>query len=421
MQSPQSRYNPDVKIPKIAVLSFPGNNCEVESIRAVRRAGMVPVFFRWNDDTEKLKNVDGYFIPGGFSYEDRGRAGMVAARDPLMDFIRSEAKEGKPVIGNCNGAQILVESGLIPLGDQLQMCLARNVVDGEAVGFLNEWIFIIPTCARNRCATSDWEGVMTLPIAHGEGRFITKDPGLIDELRKNDQIAFSYCDAKGNVSEDPVTTPNGSAFAIAGICNPAGNVVALMPHPERTEGGNPYFVSLKRWVQNKMRPIFHEISRKGVSFTVREKAAGAVEIFIDTLIVNNEEHTVEQAAHRLLPSLKLRQLRYLSLKKGDPRTVLCTISLFNPNKEVAYIRRGGTVCKWDADAKREQPVTDFPFKQGIKLLRRDEPDTGAAILGERSETGVCYVCREFSERDLLKKEIREVFPNPHAASLNRLH
>ena len=151
-----------MKIPKIAVLSFPGNNCEVESIRAVRRAGMVPVFFRWNDDTEKLKNVDGYFIPGGFSYEDRGRAGMVAARDPLMDFIRSEAKEGKPVIGNCNGAQILVESGLIPLGDQLQMCLARNVVDGEAVGFLNEGIFIIPTCARNRCATSDWEGVMTL-------------------------------------------------------------------------------------------------------------------------------------------------------------------------------------------------------------------------------------------------------------------
>ncbi|KKW40802.1 MAG: Phosphoribosylformylglycinamidine synthase I [Candidatus Peregrinibacteria bacterium GW2011_GWA2_54_9] len=252
-----------MQTPKIAVLSFPGNNCEVESIRAVRRAGMDALYFRWNDDTEKLKDVDGYFIPGGFSYEDRGRAGMVAARDPLMDFIRSEAKEGKPVIGNCNGAQILVESGLIPLGEQLQMCLARNVVGGEAVGFLNEWVFITPTCARNRCVTSDWEGVMTLPIAHGEGRFVTKDSGLIDELRKNDQIAFSYCDAQGNVSEDPVTTPNGSAFAIAGICNPAGNVVALMPHPERTEGGSPYFVSLKRWVQNKVRPTFHEISRKG--------------------------------------------------------------------------------------------------------------------------------------------------------------
>lgn len=414
------RYNPYVNAPKIAILSFPGNNCEVESIRSVRRVGMEPVFFRWNDDTAKLSDVDGYFIPGGFSYEDRGRAGMVAARDPLMDFLKGEASNGKVIIGNCNGAQILVESGLIPLADQLQMCLARNIIGGEGVGFLNEWIFITPTCGRKRCATSDWEGVISMPIAHGEGRFVSKDSGLIEELKKNDQIAFSYCDVEGNVSDDPIVTPNGSVSAIAGICNPAGNVVALMPHPERTEGGDAYFASMKNWIENKLKPEFHEISRNGIDFAAEQKTAGEVEIFIDTLIVNNEERTVEQAAHRLLPSLKLTQLRYLSLGGCDAKNVLDTISLFNSNKEVAYIRRGGSVFKWDPDTKKEQEISNHPFREGIKLLRRDEPDTGAAVLGSSSETGVCYVCKEVSEADLIKKDVLEVFANPHSANLSRL-
>ena len=413
-------YDAPVSKPQIAVLSFPGNNCEVESIRSVRRAGMEPIFFRWNDDVKKLQDINGYFIPGGFSYEDRGRAGMVAARDPLMDFIRAEAAEGKPVIGNCNGAQILVESGLIPLGDQLQMCLARNTIGSEAVGFLNEWIFITPGCARNRCVTSDWEGVMAMPIAHGEGRFVTKDANLIEELKKNDQIAFSYCDSEGNVSDDPIVTPNGSAFAIAGICNPAGNVVALMPHTERTEGGDAYFVSMKNWIEKEVQPSFHDISLSGVDFTVEERGASGVEIFIDTLIVNNEERTVEQAAHRLIPALKLTQLRYLLPSNGDPRCVLDTISLFNPNKDVAYIRRGESVYKWNADAKQEEEVSDSPLSEGIKLLRRDEPDTGAVALGKGSETGVCYVCRNVEESKLMQKDMLEVFANPHSANLSHL-
>src|SRR3989344_3161941 len=133
-----------MKKPTIAVISFPGNNCEVESIRAVRDAGMDALYFRWNEDVKKLKNVDGCFIPGGFSYEDRGRSGMVAGREKIMQFVSEEAARGKPVIGNCNGAQILIESGLIPLGGALQMSLAKNVVDGKATWFLSEWIWIKP-------------------------------------------------------------------------------------------------------------------------------------------------------------------------------------------------------------------------------------------------------------------------------------
>src|SRR3989344_5848763 len=137
-----SCYTSAMSSPRIAVISFPGNNCEVESLRAVKQAGMEAVSFRWNDDRSKLKDIDGYFIPGGFSYEDRGRSGMVAARDPLMEFIGQEAEAGKVVIGNCNGAQILIESGLVPIGKELSMSLARNAIKTAdafvSPGFLSE-------------------------------------------------------------------------------------------------------------------------------------------------------------------------------------------------------------------------------------------------------------------------------------------
>lgn len=413
--------------PTIAVVSFPGNNCEVESMRAVKEAGMDALFFRWNDDREKLKDVDGYFIPGGFTYEDRGRSGMVAARDPLMDFIRQEAEQGKVVIGNCNGAQILVESGLIPLGNGLQMSLARNAVetsDGwQASGFLSEWVWITPSCQPERCVTSDWKGVMHLPIAHGEGRFTTKDKDLIDELRKNDQIAFSYCDAEEKISMDPVVTPNGSMFAIAGICNSQGNVVALMPHPERSLEGGPYFVSVKRWIENKRK-----VERGKRKVRTDERSTGhlqsrtsrPLEIFIDTIITNNEERTVEKAARKYAPGIILKQWKYLSPTKGSLDEVLADLSIFNPNKERAFIRRSGTLYHWNSSAKREEKSTQT-ILNGIALLRRDIPDTGASGLGEGSETGICYVCSGVEERLVMETRVLQVFSNPHASTLERLH
>ncbi|MEK7137837.1 MAG: phosphoribosylformylglycinamidine synthase subunit PurQ, partial [Patescibacteria group bacterium] len=225
--------------PRIAIITFPGTNGDTENLRTFWRCEFDAFVFRWNDSREKLADVDGYFIGAGFSYEDRGRSGMVAARDPLFQYLHEEAARGKVVIGSCNGAQVLVESGLIPLGDGLRMSLARNAVRGldsgsgsegwYAPGFLNEWIWIKRTCARDRCASSDWDGVMQIPMAHGEGRFVTKDPELIATLEANDQVAFRYCDEDGDVSDDASVTLNGSTNAIAGICNPGGNVVALMP------------------------------------------------------------------------------------------------------------------------------------------------------------------------------------------------
>lgn len=410
---------------RIAVLSFPGNNCEVESLRAIKQAGMEAVFFRWNEDRSTLGNIDGYFIPGGFSYEDRGRSGMVAARDPLLDFLHQEAEAGKAIIGNCNGAQILVESGLIPLDRGLRMSLARNVIDSAngpvSTGFLSEWVWITPSCAHDRCATSDWEGSMHVQIAHGEGRFTTRDRDVIDELKKNNQIAFRYCDENGQISDDPIVTPNGSIFAIAGLCNPVGNVVALMPHPERTPLGAPYFASLKRWIEKGVRPSSVTQSECGI---VEQKPAmrrfNGTEIFIVTIITNNEERTVEQAARRIVPNLKLSQMRYIALN-GKPDAALSDLSTFNPNKEVAFVRMNGTMHRWQADRKELEP-TDGSLTEGgaVSLLRRDDPDTGAGAYGEGSETGICYVCRNVPEEKLLSHGVLEIFGNPHASTLTRL-
>jgi phosphoribosylformylglycinamidine synthase len=413
--------------PRVAVISFPGNNCEVESLRAIQRNGMEAMPFRWNDDRSRLEDCDGYFVPGGFAYEDRGRSGMVAARDDLMLFLRKKAEEGRTIIGNCNGAQILVESGLIPLGEGLLMSLARNVqeVDGQSVaaGFLNEWVWIKPTCARGRAATSDWEEPMHLPIAHGEGRFTTKDRDLVDELRRNDQIAFSYCTADGHVSDHPVVTPNGSMFAIAGICNPAGNVVALMPHPERTHGGDPYFQSLRRWLEKDRRPWKGGMTRSANELAVPAREPRPLEIFIDTIIVNNEERTLEQTARKYVPALRLKQWRYLAPGTRKPDEILRDLSQFNPNKERAFIRMKGALHRWDAQQKKAEALGTEHSREifsGIHLLRRDQPDTGSGSLGEGGETGICYSCRDVPENALFDRQVLEVFVNPHASTLERI-
>ncbi len=414
--------------PTIAVVSFPGNNCEYESLRAIAQSGMTPLYFRWNDDRSKLKEVDGYFLVGGFAYEDRGRAGMVAGRDSLLDFIGQEAAAGKVVIGNCNGAQVLVESGLIPLDHGLKMSLARNVITTKkghvSPGFLSEWVWITPSCAREKCATSNWNGAMHLPIAHGEGRFVTTDPDVILELKKNDQIAFSYCDKDGRTSDDASVTPNGAQFGAAGICNPAGNVIALMPHPERTPNGKPYFDSIRLWIERNGR---NNKASAGLSdnatVTLPTLASEGTEIFIDTIIVNNEERTVEQTAKKFAPTLKLKQWKYFRVSSNDQEKLLSDLAIYNPNKERAYVKKKGIVFRWNNSKKTEEELTQAQASQvfsGTLLLRRDLPDTAAEHLGKNAITGVCYGVDGVTESSLCSRKLLEVFYNPHASELKVL-
>lgn len=217
---------------KIAIILFPGINCENETARAVEAVGMKADIVRWNI-IKGLEQYDGYILPGGFSYEDRIRAGVIPAQDPIMDIIKKQAYKGKPVLGICNGAQILVESALVPgLKDKVEMALAPNI-NPFVSGFYCTWVNIN---VNKKCAfTKSFEknDVIPIPIAHAEGRFTTTEKGLIEKLIENEQVIFRYCDENGKIEEKFPINPNGSMYNIAGLCNKKGNVLAMMPHPER--------------------------------------------------------------------------------------------------------------------------------------------------------------------------------------------
>jgi len=227
--------------PRVALIQFPGSNCEWETKRAAEAAGISCNIFRWNRDPALLTEYDGYIIGGGFSYQDRVRSGVIAAKEPIVATMFDQVtQQGKPVLGICNGAQVLVEAGLIPglHPGQVEMALAPNYADpaGRLGDFCCRWVYLKHSCLPGRCAlTSQMEAdyIWPVPIAHAEGRFTTRTEGLIQELRANNQIVFQYCDAEGNIDESREVNPNGAMANIAGLCNPQGNVLAMMPHPER--------------------------------------------------------------------------------------------------------------------------------------------------------------------------------------------
>jgi len=226
---------------KVAVIQFPGSNCEHETLVAARSAGLEGEIFRWNRPAEELCDFDGYMIPGGFSYQDRLRAGAIASKEPVMETLKEEAGEGKPVLGICNGFQILVESGMLPGLDRIDAALAQNVMvtKGEIVrrGFYCAWTTLRHDATAGRCSGSyliDKGSLLDIPMAHAEGNLVTADENLIEKLNEEDQIVFRYCNTEGETGDEFPVNVNGSVENIAGICNPEGNVLGMMPHPERS-------------------------------------------------------------------------------------------------------------------------------------------------------------------------------------------
>ena len=218
----------------VAVLQLPGSNCERETVRAIEMAGGQAEIVRWNEPTERLGRYSAYVIPGGFSYQDRIRAGAVAARLPVCDWIARRAIEGAPVLGICNGAQVLVEAGLVPAsrGASLDVVLAPNRMPGRD-GYYTRWVVLGEGPAAGRCLfTRNLRGrLLAIPMAHGEGRFWTRDRGIAAGLSSH--VALTYRRPTGEVASDFPWNPNGSLEAAAALTNRAGNVLALMPHPER--------------------------------------------------------------------------------------------------------------------------------------------------------------------------------------------
>jgi phosphoribosylformylglycinamidine synthase len=224
--------------PRIGIIQFPGVNCEYETARALESVGMSASILRWNLAPDMIPDFDGFVLPGGFSYQDRVRAGAVAASDDVMENLIAAAGEGKPILGICNGAQVLVESGLVPgiTRGKIDLALAPNKGMGRD-GYYSNWVYLKVGCEPGRSFATyslEEDDILPIPIAHCQGRFTSSEAGLFDTMEAANQIVLKYCKPDGSAPGGFPDDPNGSEHSAAAICNAAGNAVAMMPHPERS-------------------------------------------------------------------------------------------------------------------------------------------------------------------------------------------
>jgi phosphoribosylformylglycinamidine synthase I len=205
---------------KFGVVMFPGSNCDRDTFHVLKEVLGRETVFLWHKDHD-LRGVDAVVLPGGFSYGDYLRSGAIARFSPLMQEVRTFARRGGHVLGICNGFQILLELGLLP------GAMLRN----KGLKFLCEFVHIRVENARTDFTGSASKGqVLRIPIAHFDGNYYAPDRVHADLLRTN-RVVFRYCDAEGRITDE--ANHNGSLDNIAGIINDEGNVLGLMPHPER--------------------------------------------------------------------------------------------------------------------------------------------------------------------------------------------
>jgi phosphoribosylformylglycinamidine synthase II/phosphoribosylformylglycinamidine synthase I len=216
--------------PKLAVVQLPGVNCEIESARLIDIAGGQAEIFRWTRSPAELAAFDGFLIPGGFSYQDRVRAGAVAAKDPLLRVLLEAEEAGKPILGICNGCQVLVEAGLVPgiKPGAVEVALAANRFPGRR-GYHAAWVAVEPHPNARTPFVEGITGAIPMPMAHAEGRFTHEDPEFFTRLAADGLVALRYTGLGGRAQ----TNPNGALLDTAGLTNARGNVLAMMPHPER--------------------------------------------------------------------------------------------------------------------------------------------------------------------------------------------
>ncbi len=221
--------------PKVCVLRSAGTNCDQETAAAFSLAGAHAELLHINNLVSGERTLDDFHIlalPGGFSYGDDIASGKIFANElrfKLTDALRKFIDDGKLIIGICNGFQILVKSGLLPGNKQWDQ--EASLIINDSAKFEARWVYL--TGPAGRCVWTKGLGkIIYLPVAHGEGKFVTQDKDVLNRLKKNKQIVFQYCDAQGKISGYP-DNPNGSLESIAGITDSTGRILGLMPHPER--------------------------------------------------------------------------------------------------------------------------------------------------------------------------------------------
>ncbi|MBN1215354.1 MAG: phosphoribosylformylglycinamidine synthase subunit PurQ [Candidatus Lokiarchaeota archaeon] len=232
---------------KIAIIQFPGSNCDLDALHVLNDVMTIETTLVWHNEF-KGSQFDGAILPGGFSFGDYLRSGIIAAHSPAIDEARQMLKDDKPIIGICNGFQILTEAQLLP-GALLQ---------NESLKFICKWVKL--RVENNQTAFTNMMelgSILNIPIAHGEGRYFTDK---LKELQDNNQIVFKYVDNNGEMGE--YSNPNGSLANIAGVCDLEQKCVGLMPHPERasesilspekTIHGKLFFESMKNFIEKRV-------------------------------------------------------------------------------------------------------------------------------------------------------------------------
>ena len=427
---------------KFAILSFPGTNCENETVRAFKRNGMEADVVLWNDTSilngTRTKEFDGYCIPGGFSFEDRGRSGIVAAQEPIMEVIKSEAEAGKVILGICNGAQILVEVGLIPgyQNHAVGMGLGWNeMIEKEKVidtGFRNQWVYLKNVAKKGRSAFNDFEEILPISLANGEGRFVIPEE-LLRQLEANDQIVFKYCNRLGEVDERYPTTPNGSKKAIAAICNLAGNVMAIMPHSERDPRGvdELIFNSIKHYLNKEVKIENKNMGEKEEVLKLETMNVFDLEIYVQLIITDNTERTIEEALNRKGIKLNLKRYEFFGLTlapdieaKEALKNIIESGELVNFNKHLVYVRLNGSTYQLDSNMS----LKENPMKLKNCLVTTNEKD----FMGQAKKTSInahagevvssikCGVMWQFQNAtpDEIKKVVEsKILHNPYSMSI----
>lgn len=242
---------------KFGVVVFPGSNCDHDAYHVCKHVMQQNAEFLWHKEAD-LKGADVIVLPGGFSYGDYLRCGAIARFSPVMKEVVRFAERGGTVLGICNGFQILVEAGLLP------GVLLRNTSLRFVCKFVRLRVENADTRFTNQCRAGE---VLHIPIAHGEGNYFT-DTETLQRLEGNNQIIFRYCTHEGEVTEE--ANPNGSLSNIAGIINEGGNILGMMPHPERaadpllrhTDGQRIFKSIIEHYLMGEREPVFAESGRR---------------------------------------------------------------------------------------------------------------------------------------------------------------
>jgi len=402
-------------------------------------------FVRWNEDID-LKIFDGYILPGGFSYEDRGRSGVIAAKDPIMKKVSLEANKGKPVLGICNGAQILIEYGLVPglENNKLEMALAANawIKKGKIVGggFYNDWIYIKSDAPPGRCAFNMFKRniIIKCPVAHGEGRYTTEDKNLLKQLKKNAQTIFRYCDEHGKFIDEFPINPNNAVYNLAGICNPEGNVMALMPHPERTVEGDPIFASMAAYIKKDFSVRAPSSAKKKYKSGFREQKIDIynekpqIEMLVEMVITDNEERTIEHAIKNMgFKDIELKKYSYFGIKTKSNKALdklavelIRSGELINTNKEIPHIKINNQWHEYDANKGLIDSTFNDNFEKSYLVFEKNNY-AGKNILAsvhkhfgikeaDEIKKGVLWVIKRGQKHsDKIIKTY--IFHNPHSS------